>query len=70
METSAAPAETVGSSPGLTPRLLIDRGGREDIARRLIRVVDPAMKSQKSSTIARCSSCVTRPTQGAEHLLM
>ncbi|MDT5227327.1 MAG: hypothetical protein QOH94_1120 [Mycobacterium sp.] len=32
METSAAPAVTVGSSPGLTPRLLIDGGGREDFA--------------------------------------
>ena len=30
----------------------------------------PAMKSQKSSTISRCSSAVTRPTQGAEHLPM
>jgi NADH:ubiquinone oxidoreductase subunit F (NADH-binding) len=32
METSAAPAVTVGSSPGLTPRVLINGGGREDLA--------------------------------------
>jgi NADH:ubiquinone oxidoreductase subunit F (NADH-binding) len=32
METRAASAVTVGSSPGLTPRLLIDGGGREDFA--------------------------------------
>jgi NADH:ubiquinone oxidoreductase subunit F (NADH-binding) len=33
METSAAPAITIGSSPGFTPRLLIDGGGgREDLA--------------------------------------
>ena len=32
METSAAPAVTIGSSPGLTPRLLIHGGGREDLA--------------------------------------
>jgi hypothetical protein len=32
--------------------------------------VRPAMKSQKSSAICRCSSGVTRPTQGAEHLPM
>jgi NADH:ubiquinone oxidoreductase subunit F (NADH-binding) len=31
METSAAPAITIGSSPGFTPRLLI-HGGREDLA--------------------------------------
>ncbi|MDT5020670.1 MAG: hypothetical protein QOI33_1194, partial [Mycobacterium sp.] len=31
METSAAPAVTIGSSPGLTPRLLIHGGGREDL---------------------------------------
>ncbi len=30
----------------------------------------PPMKSQKSSTICRCSSGLTRPTQGAEHLPM
>ena len=30
----------------------------------------PAMKSQKSSTICRCSSAVTEPTHGAEHLPM
>ena len=34
------------------------------------RAVLPDMKSQKSSAIARCSSGVTRPTQGAEHLPM
>jgi hypothetical protein len=34
------------------------------------RVVSPAMKSQKSSAMARCSSALTRPTQGAEHLSM
>jgi hypothetical protein len=33
-------------------------------------VVLPAMKSQKSSAMARCSSGLTRPTQGAEHLSM
>jgi len=33
-------------------------------------VVCPAMKSQKSSTIARCSSALTRPTHGAAHLSM
>jgi NADH:ubiquinone oxidoreductase subunit F (NADH-binding) len=32
METSAAPAITIGSSPGLTPRLLINDSGREDLA--------------------------------------
>ena len=32
--------------------------------------VFPAMKSQKSSAMAWCSSGVTRPTQGAEHLSM
>jgi NADH:ubiquinone oxidoreductase subunit F (NADH-binding) len=32
METSAAPAITIGSSPGLMPRLLIRDGGREDLA--------------------------------------
>jgi len=32
--------------------------------------VRPAMKSQKSSTIARCSSALTRSTHGAEHLPM
>ena len=32
--------------------------------------VAAAMKSQKSSTIRRCSSALTRPTQGAEHLPM
>ena len=32
METSAAPAITIGSSPGFTPRLLIRGGGREDLA--------------------------------------
>ncbi len=31
METSAAPATTIGTSPGLTPRLLTD-SGREDLA--------------------------------------
>ena len=30
----------------------------------------PAMKSQKSSTISRCSSAVTWPMHGAEHLPM
>ena len=39
-------------------------------SRRIIVSVWPAMKSQKSSTICRCSSAVTRPTQGAEHLPM
>ncbi len=33
-------------------------------------LVCPAMKSQKSSTMRRCSSSVTLPTQGAEHLSM
>jgi NADH:ubiquinone oxidoreductase subunit F (NADH-binding) len=32
METSAAPAITIGSSPGLAPRLLIRDAGREDLA--------------------------------------
>ena len=32
--------------------------------------VRPAMNSQKSSTIARCPSAETLPTQGAEHLPM
>ena len=31
METSAAPAITIGSSPGFTPRLLIRGDGREDL---------------------------------------
>ena len=39
-------------------------------SRRIIRSVLPAMKSTKSSTMARCSSAVTRPTHGAEHLPM
>jgi hypothetical protein len=39
-------------------------------SRRTICSVRPAMKSQKSSTIARCSSALTRPTQGAAHLPM
>ena len=30
----------------------------------------PAMNWQKSSTMSRCSSGVTRPTHGAEHLPM
>ena len=38
--------------------------------RRRNAVVCPPMKSQKSSTIARCSSAVTLPTQGAAHLSM
>jgi hypothetical protein len=40
-------------------------------SRRLTNVsVRPAMKSQKSSTMARCSAAVTEPTHGAEHLPM
>ena len=39
-------------------------------SRRIIGSALPAMKSQKSSTIARCSSALTRPTHGAEHLPM
>ena len=39
-------------------------------SRRINGSVLPAMKSQKSSTIARCSSASTRPTHGAEHLPM
>jgi hypothetical protein len=38
--------------------------------RRTIVSVLPAMKSQKSSTMRRCSSAVTEPTHGAEHLPM
>ena len=38
--------------------------------RRMNGRVCPAMKSQKSSTISRCSSAVTLPTQGATHLPM
>ena len=38
--------------------------------RRTKALVLPAMKSQKSSTIRRCSSGVTLPTQGAAHLSM
>ena len=34
------------------------------------RSVLPDRKSQKSSTILRCSSALTRPTHGAEHLSM
>ncbi len=37
---------------------------------RVYAAVWPAMKSQKSSTMRRCSSASTRPTQGAEHLPM
>jgi hypothetical protein len=32
--------------------------------------VRPAMKSQKFSTMRRCSAALTRPTHGAEHLSM
>ena len=32
--------------------------------------VCPAMKSQKSSASARCSSSLIRPTHGAEHFSM
>jgi hypothetical protein len=39
-------------------------------SRFIICSVRPAMKSQKSSTIPRCSSALTRPTQGAAHLPM
>ena len=39
-------------------------------SRRIIVSVRPAMKSQKSSTICRCSSALTRPTHGALHLPM
>ncbi len=38
--------------------------------RRTNALVWPAMKSQKSSTISRCSAALTLPTQGAEHLSM
>jgi hypothetical protein len=38
--------------------------------RRMNGLVWPPMKSQKSSTMARCSSAETSPTQGAEHLSM
>ena len=37
---------------------------------RIIGVACPPMNWQKSSTISRCSSGVTLPTQGAEHLSM
>lgn len=37
---------------------------------RTIVSVRPAMKSQKPSTISRCRSAETLPTQGAEHLPM
>ena len=40
------------------------------LMRRRNAVVWPPMKSQKSSTIARCCSAVTLPTHGAEHLSM
>ncbi len=48
-------------------------GGLAHLASRAARrsaSVLPAMKSQKSSAIARCSSASTRPTHGAEHLSM
>ena len=38
--------------------------------RRTCPVLPPAMKSQNCSASARCSSGLTRPTQGAEHLSM
>jgi len=39
-------------------------------SRRTILSVEPAMKSQNSSTMRRCSSAETRSTHGAEHLPM
>ena len=39
-------------------------------SRRISVSVWPAMKSQKSSTMPRCSSALTRPTHGALHLPM
>ena len=37
---------------------------------RVKRAESPAMKSQKSWAISRCSALVTLPTQGALHLSM
>ena len=52
-------------SPARPRRPVISRSSR-----RTNRSVLPAMKSQKSSASARCSSGLTRPTHGAEHLPM
>ena len=51
METSAAPAITIGSSPGFTPRLLINDG-----AAKILLPTGPAAATSHSPEPTNCSA--------------